>query len=222
MNLLTSTWVLFLKYWPVFLEGLIATLKTAAIVVVFGTLVGAILAMLKQIRFKPLSLFLTFMINFLRGTPLLLQLFFFYLAFPSIVGFDLSTEFCIILALIVNSSAYVAEIFRAGIQAVDSGQYEAASSLGMSEFHRMTRIILPQAIKNILPALGNEFVMMIKETSLSSTFFMSDIMTSFQVVKSNSFLVLEPLIIIAIIYFTLTTVFSSLVKLLETRLSVSD
>ncbi|HHX07475.1 MAG TPA: amino acid ABC transporter permease [Erysipelothrix sp.] len=222
MDLLISTYNLFLKYHEVFLEGLIATLKTASLVVIVGTLLGSILALLKYVKFKPLNLLLSFYIELIRGTPLLLQLYFFYLALPIILNMELSTAFCIITALIVNSSAYVAEIFRAGIQAVDQGQFEAASSLGMSSFNMMTRIILPQAIKNILPALGNEFVMMIKETSLSSTFFMSDIMTSFQIVSSNSYLTIESLIIVGLIYFTLTTIFSRGISFLEKRLSHNE
>ncbi len=126
------------------------------------------------------------------------------------------------MALVINSSAYVAEIFRSGIQSVDKGQREAAKSLGMSDFNTMTRIIMPQAIKTILPALGNEFIAMTKETSLASTFFITELMYARALLQSTKFLTWQPLFVIAIIYFILTFVLSKLVGLLEKKLAVSD
>ena len=128
----------------------------------------------------------------------------------------------VIIALIINSSAYVAEIIRSGIQSVDKGQREAAKSLGMSNVHMMTKIIIPQAIKNILPALGNEFVMMIKETSLASTFYIGELMTVNSVIKSATYKSIEPLVIVGLIYFIVTYSLSKLIKYMEGKLSVSD
>ena len=128
----------------------------------------------------------------------------------------------VIIALVVNSSAYVAEIIRSGIQSVDKGQREAAKSLGMSNRNTMTKIILPQAVKNILPALGNEFVMMVKETSLASTFFIGELMTVNTVIKSATYKSIEPLVIVGLIYFIVTFTLSKGVKYMERRLSVSD
>ena len=122
----------------------------------------------------------------------------------------------------MNSSAYVSEIIRAGIQGVDRGQMEAARSLGMSLKNTMLRIILPQAVKNILPALGNEFIMMIKETSLASVFFINELMCTQKILQSSQYLVWQPLFIVAAIYFVVTYALNQLVKLLERRLSVSD
>ena len=124
--------------------------------------------------------------------------------------------------MIINSSAYVAEIIRSGIQSVDKGQREAAKSLGMSNRNTMTKIILPQAVKNILPALGNEFVMMVKETSLASTFFIGELMTVNTVIKSATYKSIEPLVIVGLIYFIVTFTLSKGVKFMERRLSVSD
>lgn len=124
--------------------------------------------------------------------------------------------------MIINSSAYVAEIIRSGIQSVDKGQREAAKSLGMSNVHMMTKIIIPQAIKNILPALGNEFVMMIKETSLASTFYIGELMTVNSVIKSATYKSIEPLVIVGLIYFIVTYSLSKLIKYMEGKLSVSD
>ena len=141
---------------------------------------------------------------------------------PALKDLNLPVYFYIVLSLIINSSAYVSEVIRAGIQAVDPGQKEAAKSLGMSNYNTMVRIIMPQAIKNILPALCNEFIMMIKETSLASTFFVNELMRTRIILQSTYFLSWQPLFVIAFIYFVLTYVLSKGVHLLERRLSVSD
>lgn len=210
------------SYWYVFLEGLGGTLSLAAITVFFGMIFGAVFAIIKLSKSKIVQMISTAYIEIIRGTPLLLQLYFFWLFLPKYLPFEISDWTCIVIALVVNSSAYVAEIIRAGIQAVDKGQMEAAKSLGMSDVHMMTRIIFPQAIKNILPALGNEFIMMVKETSLASVFFINDLMTSYQMIKSATFKPIAPLIITAVIYFIVTFSLSKVVKAMEGRLSVSD
>ena len=126
-----------------------------------------------------------------------------------------------LLALILNSSAYVSEIVRGGIQSVDKGQREAALSLGLSSAQCMTRIILPQAVKNILPALANEYIAMIKETSLAGTFMLYELMYT-RTILANKFLSWQPLFIIAGIYLICTMALSFLVRLMERRLKVSD
>lgn len=210
------------QYWYVFLEGLGGTLSLAAITVFFGMIFGAVLAIIKLSKSKIVQFISTAYIEIIRGTPLLLQLYFFWLFLPKYLPFEISDWTCIVIALVINSSAYVAEIIRAGIQAVDKGQMEAAKSLGMSDVHMMTRIIFPQAVKNILPALGNEFIMMVKETSLASVFFINDLMTSCQMIKSATFKPIAPLMITAVIYFIVTFSLSKVVKAMEGRLSVSD
>ena len=216
------------KYGHLFLEGTLMTLKFSAVAVIGGVIFGALLALrrlseFKIGKFKPLSFLATAYIEIIRGTPILLQLYVFYFFIPAALSFqDLSKFASICLALIFNSAAYVAEIFRSGINAVDSGQMEAARCLGLSKGQAMIKIILPQAIKNILPALGNEFVAMIKETSLASTFFAGDIMTTYKTVNGALFLVIEPLIVIAIIYFVLTFTLSKVVAFFERRMKTSD
>lgn len=210
------------QYWYVFLEGLGGTLSLAAITVFFGMIFGAVLAIIKLSKSKIVQFISTAYIEIIRGTPLLLQLYFFWLFLPKYLPFEISDWTCIVIALVINSCAYVAEIIRAGIQAVDKGQMEAAKSLGMSDVHMMTRIIFPQAVKNILPALGNEFIMMVKETSLASVFFINDLMTSYQMIKSATFKPIAPLMITAVIYFIVTFSLSKVVKAMEGRLSVSD
>ena len=209
------------KYWQVFLfTGLKNTLLLTIISVSLGTVLGTLVAMAKMSKFKPLRALISVYVEVLRGTPILLQLYIFYFVLPNVFTFlKLSQFMWVSIALCVNSSAYVSEVIRSGIQAVDKGQMEAARSLGMSEKQAMIKIILPQAIRNILPALGNEFIMMLKETSLASTFFLGDIMTSYNVVKGATFLTLEPLTIVAIIYLCLTFPLSMIVEKFEKKMA---
>ena len=209
------------KYWKVFLfTGLKNTLLLTLISVALGTLLGTLVAMGKMSKFKPLRWLISVYIEVLRGTPILLQLYIFYFVLPSILPFlKLSQFMWVAIALCVNSSAYVSEVIRSGIQAVDKGQMEASRSLGLSQRQTMMKVILPQAIRNILPALGNEFIMMLKETSLASTFFLGDLMTSYNVVKGATFLTLEPLTVVAVIYLCLTFPLSKIVGKFEKKMA---
>ena len=209
------------KYWQLFLlTGLKNTLLLTCISVALGTLLGTVIAMLKMSKFKPIRFLVTLYIEVLRGTPILLQLYVFYFVLPNVFTFlKLSQFMWVSIALCVNSSAYVSEVIRSGIQAVDKGQMEAARSLGMSEKQAMMKIILPQAVRNILPALGNEFIMMLKETSLASTFFLGDLMTSYSIVKGASYLTLEPMTISAMIYLCMTYPLSKIVERFEKKMA---
>ncbi len=178
---------------------------------------------MRRSRFKPVSGLAIAYVELIRGTPLLLQLYFFYFMLPEMLPMlNLSKFACVSIALVINSSAYVCEIVRAGIQAVDSGQAEAARTLGLNPRQTMLRIVMPQAVKNILPALGNEFVTVIKETSLASTFFVGDLMTGYSTVRGSMYLVLEPLVVVGVIYFILTFTLSKLIASFERRLKTSD
>ena len=209
-------------YYMTFWKGLWGTLWLSAMTVLFGTLLGMLIALMHMGKSKILRGFADIYIEILRGTPILLQLYFFWIGLPKIVPFELTDTQCILVALIVNASAYISEIIRAGINAVDKGQWEAARSIGLTETHVMTRIILPQAVKNILPALCNEFISTVKGTSLASVFFVGELMTSYKSVQSATFLALESLTIVGIIYFVLNFVLSKLLVLLERRMTVSD
>ena len=209
-------------YYITFWKGLWGTLWLSAMTVFFGTLLGMLIALMHMGKSKILRGFADIYIEILRGTPILLQLYFFWIGLPKIVPFELTDTQCILVALIVNASAYISEIIRAGINAVDKGQWEAARSIGLTETHVMTRIILPQAVKNILPALCNEFISTVKGTSLASVFFVGELMTSYKSVQSATFLALESLTIVGIIYFVLNFVLSKLLVLLERRMTVSD
>lgn len=219
-------WATVIKMWErysyVYIQGLAGTLCLAAITVLCGTVIGTLLAILRRSRFKPFQWFVRFYVWVLRGTPILLQLYFFWIFLPRVTGINLSDSICIIIALIINASSYVAEIIRAGIQAVDPGQMEAARSLGMTSRHAMTKIILPQAIKNILPALGNEFINMIKQASLASVFFINELTTSYKTVASATFRQVESIIIAGIIYLMVTTVLSRIMAFAEWRMKQNE
>ena len=212
---------IFSRYGSVFMLGLWHTVWLSVVSVLLAAILGIFIALAKMSKFRVLSGIASCYIEVIRGTPMLLQLYFFWLALPKIFP-EISDIVCILIALVVNASAYVAEIIRAGIQAVDPGQREAAVSLGMTEQKIMRRIIFPQAIKNILPALGNEVIVMIKQTSLASTFFIGELMTAYKKVQSTTFLALEPLSIVGLIYLFLTVTLSRLTRRLELRLRANE
>lgn len=212
------------EYWHVYLvEGITNTLYLTLIAVVIGAILGAFVALCKMSRFIIIRFIATVFIEVIRGTPILLQLYVFYFVLPEILSFlDFSDFAWVAIALSINSAAYVSEVIRSGIQAVDKGQTEAARSLGLSSSQTMMQIVLPQAIKNILPALGNEFIMILKETSLASTFFIGDLMTAHRVVNGANFLPLESLTIVGIIYLCLTFPLSKLVGWFEKKMSTDS
>lgn len=211
------------RYGYLFIDGMWITLLLSAITVFFGAIIGSLLAMMRMSKVGILRGISTVYVEIIRGTPMLLQLYFFYFLLPEVVTFVEMDKFtCVAVALLINSSAYVSEIVRAGIQAVDKGQSEAARSLGLSATQTMIQIVLPQAVKNILPALCNEFIMVIKETSLASTFFIGDIMSQYKTISGALYLVIEPLVVAGIIYFILTFTLSKGVALIERRLAASD
>lgn len=213
---------LWLKYYPVYLSGLWGTLWISAVTVLFGTVLGMLIALMRMSKCKPVTWLAGIYIEILRGTPILVQLYFFWIGLPKLIPFELSNTACILVALIINASAYIAEIIRAGIGAVDKGQWEAAMSIGLSSRNIMQHVILPQAVKNILPALCNEFISTVKGTSLASVFFVGELTTSYKTVQSATFLALPSLVIAGIIYFTVNFVLSKLLKILERRLMASD
>ncbi len=210
------------KYDYVYIDGLVGTLWLAAITVLIATVLGTIIAIMKMSKIKLFDIFTSIYIGVLRGTPILLQLYFFWLVLPNLVPFKISDTACIIIALIINASSYVAEIIRAGIQAVDKGQVEAARSLGLSSSNTMKKVVLPQAIKNILPALGNEYISMVKQASLASVFFINELTTSYRTVQSATFLAVPSLVIAGIIYLIVTTVLSKVLGIFERRLQRNE
>ncbi|MCI1135168.1 ABC transporter permease subunit [Enterococcus gallinarum] len=211
----------FSKYLPFYLSGAGYTIFLAFVGVLFGSIAGSLLAFMKLSASKILRWIAIVYIEYVRGTPLLVQIFIVYFG-TGVLGLDLSklTAGCIALAL--NSAAYVAEIIRAGINAVNKGQLEAARSLGMNQVQAMRFIIFPQAIKNILPALGNEFVTVIKESSVVSVIGVSELIFQTGVVQGASFKPFLPYVIVSLIYFVLTFALSRLLGVAERRMKTSD
>ena len=211
------------EYWPMFLKGAVGTLRYAAIAVAGGTVLGTLVAILRLSNNKFLTTLASIYADILRGTPLLVQMYISYFFLPLVIPAlnNVEKEVTVLIALTLNSSAYVSEIIRGGINSVDIGQTEAARSLGMSASHTMTKIILPQAVKNILPSLANEYISMIKETSMAGTFMLYELMYT-RTLLANKYLAWQPLFIIAGIYLVMTLVLTNLVKLFERRMSVSD
>lgn len=212
---------LFTTYWKVYLlEGITKTLQFTCIAVILGVVLGTFVAILKMSKFKIVRFLVSIYIEVIRGTPILLQLYVFYFVLPELLPFlDLSQFMWVAIAMCVNSGAYVSEVIRSGIQAVDKGQTEAARSLGLNQSQTMMKIVLPQAVRNILPALGNEFIMILKETSLASTFFLGDLMTSHKIVSGATYLQLESLLIVGAIYLCITFPLSKLVAWFEKKMS---
>ena len=220
-QMLRNIVMLLKEYWHIYLiEGVTVTLELTFIAVIIGTVLGSLVAIMKMSRSKILRFISSFYIEIIRGTPILLQLYIFYFVLPELLPFlDFSDFTWVAIALSINSAAYVSEVIRSGIQAVDKGQTEASRSLGLSASQTMISIILPQAIRNILPALGNEFIMVLKETSLASTFFIGDLMTAHKVVNGANFLPMESLTIVGCIYLSLTFPLSKLVGWFEKKMS---
>ena len=222
-----TVWKLITKYGHFFTEGLRNTLLIAIIAVVVGTVLGALMALMRMSRIAPLRWLATAYIEFFRGTPLMVQLMFIFYGLPMIgVSFpeisfipDFSRFMAGIVAMSLNSCAYVAEVIRSGIQAVDPGQMEAARSLGFKKGEAMRIVVLPQAIRNILPALGNEFITVIKESSVVSVIGIADLMFRTNGVKAKTYNTLECLFVAAILYFVTTFFFSKLVSLTERRMA---
>jgi len=202
------------------------TLLLAVISVILGTLLGLIPAFMRLSSKKVLKFIGSSYVEIIRGTPLLVQVLLIYSLIKMKVilfaGVDLSSFIPGMLALLINSSAYVSEVIRGGIISVDKGQKEAGLSLGLTEKTVMRKIILPQAIKNIVPALGNEFVTMIKETSIFMYLGIAELMYSALMIRSETYSVKETYIVVAVMYFLLTYPTSKWMSSIERRLKVSE
>ena len=227
MEFIAKVWELWCENWQLFLlQGLTKTLLFSAITVLFGTLIGSCLTAMKMGKIAPLRWLSTAYIEVIRGTPILLQLYIIYLGLPSLIPalnlLPLTSKqfFLVAVTLCFNSGAYVSELIRSGIQSVDKGQTEAARCLGLNRWQTLYRIVIPQAVRTILPALGNEFIMIIKESSQASIFFVGELMTCYKIINGATYLNLEPLTIIAIIYFVVTFSLSKVIGKVERRMSI--
>lgn len=209
-------------YMPFILKGIGATLKFVSVSILVGFILGTALAMLKITSNPFLKWLADAYTSIFRGTPLILQLMIIYYAVPQLLQYDISAFVSAILAFGLNSAAYVSEIIRAGILAVDRGQTEAAEALGVSYPKMMVHIILPQALKNILPALMNEFITLTKESAIVSVVGYLDLMRRAQIVGSDIYRNFEPLLFAGLIYWVMVYILTQIGKVVERRLSYSD
>lgn len=208
------------KNFPFLLLGAWETLKLTAFAVGIGVILGTFIGMGRLSKIKMISYPCTVYVEFLRGTPLLVQISLIYFGLPQL-GIQLAPYPAAILALGLNSGAYMAEIVRAGIQSIPKGQYEASRSLGLTHWQTMRHIILPQAFRNILPALGNEFITLTKDSSLASVIGVSELMRSGQFVISRTFQTFSIYFGIAFVYFLMTFVISRIVRYIERRMATA-
>jgi His/Glu/Gln/Arg/opine family amino acid ABC transporter permease subunit len=211
--------------WKLLLSGLGNTLLITLFAVILGIVIGFLIAIVRSAhdttgKLKVLNVIAKIYTTVVRGTPVLVQLMIIYYVIFASVNVD--KIFVAVLAFGLNSGAYVSEIVRSGIMSIDNGQMEAGRSLGFSYSKTMWYIILPQAFKNVLPALGNEFITLLKETSVSGYIAVSDLTKAGDIIRSRTFSAFMPLIAVAIIYLVFVLIFTKLVSILERRLRESD
>ena len=207
---------------PLLLLGAGVTIKITAMSVALGVLIGLFVGIARICRVKPLRFLAAVYVDFFRGTPLLVQIFLFYFAVPVITGQRIDPYVAAVGSCGINSGAYVAEIVRAGIQSIDDGQMEAGRSLGMTWVQTMRYIIVPQAIKRVIPPLGNEFIALLKDSSLVSVIGFEELTRRGQLIIAKTYGSLEIWFSVAIIYLVMTLSISRLVAYLEKRYNTDD
>ena len=205
---------------PLLLTAATVTIQVSVLAVFFGTIFGIIIGVLRTMPNRFISSIAATYIYVIRGTPLLIQLFFIYFGLPSL-GINLTAFTAGVLGLSIKAAGYIGELVRGGIEAIPNGQWEAGQVLGLSYGKTMRFIVLPQAIRNMLPAMGNEFVTLIKESSLLSTLAIAELTMMGDRIRSATFAPFETFLVVALIYLFLTSVTSFLLRLLEKRWSVA-
>ncbi|OME89924.1 amino acid ABC transporter permease [Paenibacillus sp. FSL K6-1122] len=209
-----------LEHWQDYARSAWVTLELSFFGVLFGTLLGVFMALMRISRIWPIKFVASAYIELIRGTPMLVQILIIHYGL-TVVGVNLPAFMSGVVALTMNSSAYMAEVFRAGIQAIDKGQTEASRSLGMTNGMTLRYIILPQAFRNMLPAIGNEFIIIIKDSSLVSMIGIAEIIYTARTIQGVTFQPLAPLLVAAGLYFIITFTLANLLSWLERRLSTS-
>lgn len=211
--------------WKYIADGLSATLQVTFFAVIIGIVIGFLVAIVRSTydktgKLRILDAFCKLYLTVIRGTPVVVQLLIIY--FVIFGSVDISKILVAVMAFGLNSGAYVAEIFRSGIMSIDNGQFEAGRSLGFNYVQTMRYIIMPQAFKNVLPALGNEFIVLLKETSVSGYIALQDLTKGGDIIRSRTYDAFMPLIAVALIYLVMVMIFTKLVNMLERRLRSSD
>ena len=225
-----ALWKILVKYKMLLIGGVKITVIISVLTILFGLLFGILMAFMKMSKVRLLRWFANAYVEFIRGTPVLVQISIVFYGLPMIGihvpsimfgGVDISRLVSGIVALTINSTAYICEIVRGGILSVDRGQTEGALALGMSNARTLLCIVLPQAMKNILPSLSNEFITIIKTSSQVSVIGIGELMYAAETIRGISFQPMAPLILVALIYFVITSVFSFVLKNVEKRMARS-
>ena len=210
---------LIIEYLPLLLQGLVVTLEIAAISCCIGLILGTILALMQTSKNSLLSTFVTAYVVIIRGTPMLIQIFSAYFLLPQI-GIYISAFWTAVIAIGLNSAAYISQIIKSGISSIGIGQIEAAKVLGFSTYDTIIYIILPQALRTTLPSLGNEFVTLIKDSSLASLIGVAELTKQGNFIKSKTFDAITVYFAIAVLYLIITSTISFLVARLEKRMNI--
>lgn len=228
---MADLWNLAMQYSHLLVIGFKVTILISVVAICLGFLLGVVICFMRISKNTVLSTIAFGYVELIRGTPILLQIAMVYYGLPligvnipsfEIGGFTFDRFLCGVLALMINSSAYISEIIRSGIQSIDKGQEEAALSLGFTKREAMALVIFPAAIKNVIPALGNNFITMVKSSSQVSTIGLADLMYTANVIRGNSFRPFSPLVMVAILYLFLTLSLSALLRKVEHRLNISN
>jgi len=223
---------IFKNYWPMFLRGAGMTLFISIIGTVVGTLIGLLIGTIRtiptpergisKILLKLVNYILTAYVEFFRGTPMIVQASVIYYGAPLFLGIDLDRIFAALLIVSINTGAYIAEIVRGGIISIDKGQFEAAHAIGMNHTKTMLYVVLPQVIRNILPAVGNEFVVNIKDTSVLNVISVTELFFQSKSIAGNNFRYFETYFITSIVYLIMTLTVTRILRMLERRLDGPD
>ncbi|MBY0087793.1 amino acid ABC transporter permease [Brevibacillus sp. M2.1A] len=214
---MSSSWDVIVDALPVLAQGSVVTLKITVISLFFALLIGLLFGLMSTSRSKILRGIATAYVDFLRGTPLLVQIFFIYFGLPPVLDIKIPETTAGILALSLNAGAYLAEIFRGGILSIDKGQMEAARSLGLSHGKAMRLVILPQAVRRMIPAFVNQFIVTLKDTSLLTVIGIRELMNSGEIIISSNFRSFEIWAVVAVFYFLMIYILSLLSRSLERR-----
>lgn len=205
------------RFWQLLLSGVPIILYLSLASAFFGTLIGLATVFLRRMN-KLFNMIVAAYIDLFRGTPVYVQMFLIYFGIPSLISIDINKWVAAILVFSLNSGAYMSEIMRAGIEGIDKGQIEAAKALGVSGKDIGKDIIIPQAFRNVLPAVINEFITLTKETSIVSVLGLHDMMYWFYAVKNQTYADFEPLLIVFLVYYIMNKVLSTIGKMIERKL----
>lgn len=208
---------------PVLMTGVKLTIQLTVLAVLFGSVIGLFIGLGKMSKVSLIKIPSVIYIEFFRGSPLLVQIMLFYFGISQVLGYSVDKFWSAVLVLSLNSGAYCAEIFRGGIQSIERGQMEAARSLGMTHVQAMRYVILPQAFKRVIPPLGNEFIAMMKDTSLVSLIGLIELARAGQLIVSTTYNALQVWFLVAVIYIIMTLLISEFfVNRMERRLQAGD